>query len=94
MQAQGQRAFAWLNSHWTNPHFCPICSSNNWQIGNVFELRTFNTGALVIGGPQPIFPVFPVTCNVCGFTYFFNAVVAGVVPGATAQQTKQPQDPE
>jgi hypothetical protein len=41
-------------------------------------LRRYHDGAL-IGGGDPILPVFPVTCNVCGNTVFFNALKAGAI---------------
>src|ERR1022692_561858 len=31
-QAQVMRAIAWLNLRWSNPHLCPICSTDSWQV--------------------------------------------------------------
>jgi hypothetical protein len=39
---------------------------------NVWELREFQGGGLVVGG-SPILPVVALMCNVCGHTILFNA---------------------
>jgi hypothetical protein len=74
---------------------CAVCGSNNWQIDAVFELRRFHGGSLVVGG-DPILPVFPVTCNVCGNTVLINAVRAQVVEGPNAQAPSEtePEGPD
>jgi hypothetical protein len=75
---QRERASAWIAENWQGDTACAVCRNNNWQIGDVFELRRYHGGTLVLGG-DPIFPVFPVTCNVCGNTIFINAVRSGVL---------------
>jgi len=58
---------------------CPMCQHSGWTVDdNVYELRKFNGGKLVLGG-GPILPIIPVTCNNCGNTVFVNALKAGVV---------------
>lgn len=79
-----ERAAAWLRDHWTVPANCPVCASNKWTVGDVFELRRFHGGSIVVGG-DPLLPLFPVVCNVCGNTVLINAVISGVLeqePGA------------
>jgi hypothetical protein len=76
---QRERAATWLREKWQTPANCIVCGQNNWQIGEVFELRAFHGGNLVLGGGNPVLPVFPVSCNVCGNTVFINALRAGVV---------------
>jgi hypothetical protein len=57
---------------------CQMCGVGNWNVNeSTFELREFNEGPLVLGGP--IMPVVPVTCTNCGNTILVNAVVSGVV---------------
>lgn len=64
---------------WKSPYMCPVCRQNNWNISrDLFELRGFNRGSLVVGGGSPLFPVVPVTCQVCGHVVFFNALVVGL----------------
>jgi hypothetical protein len=93
--SQQQRAINHLQAKWRNP-VCPIDGANSWTISDVVELRPFTGGGLIIGA-GPLFPFFQVTCNECGYTVLFNAVVAGLVPGATeanpAMAQAQAHDP-
>lgn len=67
------------NSYWDNPP-CFICKSQQWNVSDiVFELREFQAGDLVVGGP--VFPIIALTCAKCGNTLFLNAVVLGVLDG-------------
>ena len=86
---QRERAAKWASERWKRPADCIVCGSNNWTIGDVLELRPFRGGNFVIGR-GPIFPVFPVTCNVCGNTVFINAVAAGVVLPPSAETFEDP----
>lgn len=54
---------------------CPMCIQGNWIVSeNIFELREFKEGNLVIGG-TPIQPVIPVTCDNCGNTILVNPII-------------------
>lgn len=86
---QRERAAAWLRDHWTLPANCPVCASNKWTIGDVYELRPFHGGSLVVGGGDPLLPLFPVVCNVCGNTVLINAVVSGVVKRDAETETTE-----
>lgn len=47
-----------LNEKWGNKP-CPMCNSKGWNVSdNVYELREFHGGNLVLGN-GPIFPVIP-----------------------------------
>lgn len=49
-------------------------------IGKVFELREFNDGNFVLGGPNSsIVPLIPVTCDKCGNTVLINALSTELV---------------
>jgi hypothetical protein len=80
--AQRRKIAEWLEGKWPQPRRCPICSQNNWNIGDLVEVRPYNAGALVVGGP--LYPLFPVTCLVCGYTLLFNALIARVIGGDQA----------
>lgn len=69
-----------LNSKWQGST-CPMCHAGNWNVSNkVFELREFNNGDLVIGGPSnAITPVVPVICSNCGNTIFINVLSTGLL---------------
>ncbi len=57
---------------------CVMCGVGNWNIQeSTYELREFNEGNMVIGGP--IIPVIPVVCTNCGNTILVNAIVAKVI---------------
>jgi len=76
---QYEKLLEHLRGQWKTPYKCPVCGNNNWNISQeVFELRGFNKGGLVVGGGSPVFPVVPVVCLVCGHVIFFNALAAGV----------------
>lgn len=67
-----------LNQKWGN-RACPMCGSSKWNVSdNVYELREFHGGNLVLGN-GPIFPVIPVSCNNCGNSVMINALVAGAI---------------
>lgn len=88
-------ALAWVNTHWKTSHACPICKSDSWSISDVFEWREFTGGDLFVGGSTQLFPMFPLTCTVCAFTYTFNAVISGIVgqKDATTPAPSTPTDP-
>lgn len=62
------------------PHVCSMCRSSDVRLNDtIFELREYNSGNLIIGGPSTIFPVVALNCVKCGHTDFFNAVLLGVL---------------
>lgn len=77
----GQEVIAYLNSKWKN-QTCPMCGNRAWNVteDKIFELREFNDGNLVVGGPgSSIYPVIPVTCGNCGNTIFVSALSTGLM---------------
>lgn len=73
-----QKAIKHLQEKWGSKP-CPMCGHNNWSVSdNLFELREFQGGNIVLGA-GPIIPVFPVTCNNCGNTVLVNGIVSHVV---------------
>lgn len=77
---EGQEIINYLNKKWHGAQ-CPLCGSRQWNVTDkVFELREFNNGDLVFGGPNnAITPVIPVTCANCGNIVFINALTAGLL---------------
>ena len=76
-----EKAIAWLNELWPGNRLCPICTNNSWSVSDdLVEIRPYKGGTLVVGGS--LYPLMIVTCNTCGHTLLFNAVVAGLVQGA------------
>lgn len=76
----GQDIVKYVNDKWTNP-ICPMCGSRSWNVTDkIFELREFNDGNIVLGGPNSaLLPVIPVTCENCGNTIFINALASGLI---------------
>ncbi len=60
---------------------CSFCKSHHtWILNeNVYELREFNGGNFILGGQSSIFPVIAITCQGCGNTHFFNAILLGLI---------------
>ena len=82
-----EKALIWINQNWRGDKRCPICLNSNWAMNeNLTEVRPFQGGSLILGGQ--LYPFLLVTCNVCGYTHFFNAVIAGVI-NPHIQQEKQ-----
>lgn len=79
-KANGQEIINFLNERWHGA-VCPLCGGQKWNVTDkYFELREFNDGNIVIGGPNnSIVPVIPVTCDNCGNTVFINALSAGLL---------------
>lgn len=71
-----------LNDRWQGAK-CPLCQSGKWNVSdNVFELRQFNQGNLIMGN-VPIVPIIPVTCSNCGNTVLINALIAKAIEPPT-----------
>lgn len=78
---QTDKALAWIASKWSEPRTCSVCRQTNWTIGGVLEMRPYMGGTLDL--TANLFPVVPVVCTNCGYTFFFNAVISKLLPNAT-----------
>ena len=76
----GNKTIRYLNEKWQG-RGCPLCGGKAWDLTDkAFELREFNDGDIVLGGPNnAIIPLVPVTCQKCGNTVLINAIQAGLV---------------
>ena len=67
-----------LAKKWKAPVACSVCGENNWNVTDqIYELREFHGGSMVIGG-SALIPLSPVTCNNCGNTVLINPLIAGI----------------
>lgn len=73
LQQERDRAIAWISEKWKQ-RYCPICGESSWTVDNVVEVRQFEMGNIVIGGDSTIFPLVPIVCDNCGYTFFINAL--------------------
>lgn len=80
IRPNGQDIINHINTHWAN-QVCPMCGGRAWSVSDkIFELREFNDGNFVLGGPNSsITPVIPVTCDKCGNTIFINALSTNLI---------------
>lgn len=76
---QSDAALKWLQQKWTQPRKCPICGDIDWGVNQVFQLLEYKDDGIPIGFNIGVFPVTPVVCNKCGYTFFMNALRSGVV---------------
>jgi len=74
-QLDTQKAINWLEEHWKGNRECPVCGHNSWSISDeLVEVKPYKGNLL-----PAVYPLVAVTCNTCGYTFLFNAVVAGLV---------------
>lgn len=86
-----ERAQQWISEYWAGPKECQICRSNEWvMLDNIWELRKFEGGGLVIGG-GPIVPVVALMCNVCGQMLIFNAFAVKALDRAEVAEVEDEQ---
>lgn len=68
----------WFRTKWKH-RACPVCGTNAYAAPDrVWQVPEFRQGAIIIGGGRLI-PMFPVTCNNCGYIVWVNAIAAGVL---------------
>jgi hypothetical protein len=81
-----ERALNYLNSVWKGDSTCPVCKTDTWYVANiaVLPIRRGDVGTPA-GGDA--FPLVPVTCETCGYTFFLNEqwVRADGTPWATGE---------
>jgi predicted nucleic-acid-binding Zn-ribbon protein len=75
-QEQRRRAIAYLREIFPNSPPCPMCHQESaWDVTAPVHLSPVAGNLLATRG----YPVFQVVCTRCGYTMFFNAVIAGVI---------------
>lgn len=74
------KALQWLDDKWKKEHRkCEICCGIQWTFAPELVMPLpYVGGNISIGGPA--FPHILLTCNTCGNSKFFNAVLMGIVP--------------
>jgi len=76
---QREKIDIFIKNKWILPPTCPICHKNSWNISpELFELRSFHGGSMVIGDKSGIVPLIVITCANCGNTIFINGIIAGL----------------
>jgi hypothetical protein len=76
LDEQRRRAIAYLRETFPTPPTCPMGhEESTWDVTEPVQLSPMAGSLLASRG----YPVFQVVCTRCGYTMFFNAVIAGVV---------------
>ena len=75
---------AHLDGKWSNATRCPVCGRDDkWGTGD--RLWHVKEAAIPIAVDGPRMPLAAVICNNCGYTFFMNALLCGLV-------TEEPPD--
>lgn len=84
---QKKRFAEWVNSKTPLIGKCSVCGHREWTIlDDILEVRPFNGGGMVIGGP--VYPYVALFCTNCTNTQFLSAIATGVLnPNATSGDT-------
>lgn len=65
----------WLIEKWKDPT-CPVCGTVGWGASDVLEIPAYGYGRT----PElRVTPVSSIMCLECGYTMFFNAILAGLM---------------
>lgn len=61
-----------LDAVWKGDNRCPICLTEEWTINSASALPVRPTPGSFFMESAPIYPLCPISCNNCGFTFFIN----------------------
>lgn len=74
---QRSKLLAYFDKYWKEKK-CDVCKSSNWAAQDViFQQTEYTPGGFTMGGT--VVPVVAFGCEVCGNTYFLNAIVIGLI---------------
>ena|SRR5437868_3677228 len=83
-----QRALRWLGLQWRT-RVCPVSGHTKWEVGEyMVQTLPYAGGNLLVGGAS--YPLIVITCAICGYTFFINAIRAGVLPAQPIPSAAQP----
>jgi hypothetical protein len=74
------KAIKWLEEKWKNDNRkCEVCGSTHWTlIDEIVSPVVFSNSRIMLG--SNIYPHFMITCNKCGNSKTFNAIISGILP--------------
>ena len=76
---------AWINEKWHGSKICPVSGHNDWVLGDrLVAPPSIVHGKVALGGS--VYPQIMMICRGCGYTIYFNAVLAGIVPAIPGGQ--------
>lgn len=72
---QKKKLVEFINKKWPEPQKCPICGEQEWTLPEfISEVRD----AKARGSKVTFSPVIGIICLNCGYTFFLNAMIAGI----------------
>lgn len=79
-RAQVEKALRWIEDNWVGQKECAICGNTGWFMGEaVGEMKQMSSRSKWIPGNGPSYPMIVLSCENCGYTLLFNAIVLGVM---------------
>ena len=79
-RARIERALRWIEDNWVGQKACPICGNSGWFMGDVLgEMRQLNPNARWMPNFGSTYPMIVLSCENCGYTLLFNAIVLGLM---------------
>lgn len=78
MRREGGKMLEWIRDKSQGRRVdCPICGDSTWSVGVVMELKQHHGDRA--SETTAVMPLMPVSCNNCAYTFFMNALMAGLV---------------
>ncbi len=74
-----EKALAFVQERWRDIP-CPRCGETEWGVAASVGLQSYPPI------PRRVVPLFPITCQTCGYTDFLNGVIAGLFPRAKGSE--------
>lgn len=84
-EEEAARVLALMRERFPNSPPCPFCGKDDFSVSSVVVLPP-RIGGLFSG---VAYPVFQIICSNCGYTQFFNAVIAGLLPDPNKPEPEQ-----
>ena len=81
-RARLEKALRWIEENWVGEKACAICGNTGWFMGEAIgEMRQINPGSRWLPNAGPAYPLIVLSCENCGYTLLFNAIVLGLMDG-------------
>ena len=75
-----EKALAWIEDNWVGKKECAICGNSGWLMGEVVgEMRHLNNSSRWMPNFGSSYPMIVLSCENCGYTLLFNAIVLGLM---------------
>jgi hypothetical protein len=86
-QDELDKAVEWVTKQWGADDYCPMHKGRTeWGVGPQM-VQTVGYGPRALFGGST-FPLIPVTCQICGYMVFVNAILAGLIHADPALRTE------